>query len=584
MNTWGQVIVSNLFVASLIGCLAALVGRTGRRASLAHWLWLVFFVKLITPPIISLPIIERPQWMNSVGSLDSWYWLLLVWGLGFVLFVVFGLIRFIRFYALLRRAGQLDSDSTAFVQSLVRSEASHSSSAVCPKVLRLPMRVSPMLFGFGRRAVIVCPNQLWQELSESQRQAFLAHETAHFCRRDHWIRWLEWLVTAAYWWFPGVHIARGQLERHEEACCDAWAVRKLNTTPRQYGEALLRVVDFISEHRVGVPRLASAMQPTESLAERLKLLMRGRDCDDSSASMKYAASVTCIAMLVVHPIATARQESTYNLRLSSGDRVDASDHAAILLDESPRDDSGDLPLPQMPRGFWNRAPESCWASDELCLPGAKLVADAKAGILIDIPGREPLVFSRGELTAIIDIPSTQRVVIGDSNGRLRLWDLAAGTAVSLIGVHPAAVSSLAYHDSAGLVSADESGSAVRWDLQSGQRLASWSAESSPLQSIRYSADGQTLAILLGVWDRPSDSRRLEIVESHTLKSIRSLIVPTHTAIVVDLPQYGWCTIDWTGAVRCLGSTKVVSTIPKHRVSALLLSQAANFDSLNFRIQ
>ena len=69
------------------------------------------------------------------------------------------------------------------------------------------------------------------------------------------------------------------------------------------------------------------------------------------------------------------------------------------------------------------------------------------------------------------MPATQRVVIGDRLGQVRLWDLSAGVPVSLIGRHTAPVSSLDYHEDSGLVSADDAGSVMRWDLQSGQVLA-----------------------------------------------------------------------------------------------------------------
>jgi bla regulator protein blaR1 len=302
-----QLVVSNILVASLIAALAWQVGRSGRRARLAHVLWVIFFVKLITPPIVLLPIEVPETWLpeqwtqtaspyqaisqrlvlfstNTVAPVDetatgqlptvsqvgaaitvassgwsSLTWICSLWLLGCLFVVVRGLTRFMRFHRLLHREGTLDEEATSYVRQLLTQESHRSAAVRCPKVLRLPIRVSPMLFGFGRRAVIVCPDQLWQSLSTDNRNGFLAHETAHFYRRDHWVRWLEWVDTAANWWLPLVYIARRQLERHEEACCDAWAVSRLQLPPRSYAEALLRVVDFISDHEVGIPRLASGM-------------------------------------------------------------------------------------------------------------------------------------------------------------------------------------------------------------------------------------------------------------------------------------------------------------------------------------
>ena len=338
MNPWLQFVAGNILVASLIGGLAWQVGRSGRRATLAHILWVAFFVKLITPPIVLFPIHVPENWLPATAtsyitslpyrgfslprsesasgvlsgpgewvtafttsdfdsntgfltpSFDAWTCLGFVWLLGFVIVLTRGMIRFVRFHRLLSSEGTLDEEASAFVNKLLNPKQGTSAKSLRgPQVLRIPIRVSPMLFGFGNRPAIVCPDQLWQLLSESDRHAFLAHETAHYYRRDHWVRWLEWIVTAAYWWFPGVYVARRQLERNEEACCDAWAVRQLGSAPRQYAEALLRVVDFISEHGVGMPRLASGMQPTESLEERLRLVMQGSGANHSSSAIRCSA-------------------------------------------------------------------------------------------------------------------------------------------------------------------------------------------------------------------------------------------------------------------------------------------------------
>ena len=280
MIDWAQLIISNILVAMLIGGLAWLVGRSGQRAHLAHLLWIGFFVKLVTPPIIILAIMVPAEWLpqqlsqpspfiasaetaslefpesatliadgvlpesNRMGvderpawpKIGWWHVAVVVWCIGFVYLTSRGVVRFVRFHRLLQREGTVDEEATQFVGNLIAAQYPEQRARLrrTPQVLRIPLRVSPMLFGIGRRAVIVCPDILWKSFDEDERQSFLAHETAHYCRRDHWVRWLEWLVTAAYWWFPAVHVARKQLERHEEACCDAWAVNQLKSPPRRY--------------------------------------------------------------------------------------------------------------------------------------------------------------------------------------------------------------------------------------------------------------------------------------------------------------------------------------------------------------
>ena len=55
MNGLLAIALSNLLVATVIAVPALLAGRLSRPA-LAHGLWLLFFVKLLTPPLFPIPI------------------------------------------------------------------------------------------------------------------------------------------------------------------------------------------------------------------------------------------------------------------------------------------------------------------------------------------------------------------------------------------------------------------------------------------------------------------------------------------------------------------------------------------------
>src|SRR5438477_230536 len=67
---------------------------------------------------------------------------------------------------------------------------------------------SPMLWGWGRGAVVLFPQGLLDRLAPEARDTLLAHELAHFLRRDHWVRVLEFIATGLYWWHPAVWLAR----------------------------------------------------------------------------------------------------------------------------------------------------------------------------------------------------------------------------------------------------------------------------------------------------------------------------------------------------------------------------------------
>ena len=161
MSVWFQLVVSNIVVACLIALLAWQVGRCGRQAMLAHVLWLAFFMKLITPPIVLLPVNVPEHWFPAapaytstfpylgstsepyvnaplfaatpgIGStrdtiasisssrllktnFDLWICLSCLWFLGFSVILIRGVTRFLRFHRLLLREGKHDAEASDFV-------------------------------------------------------------------------------------------------------------------------------------------------------------------------------------------------------------------------------------------------------------------------------------------------------------------------------------------------------------------------------------------------------------------------------------------------------------------------------------
>src|SRR5215831_9137679 len=57
MTTFLHVALANLAVASILAVLAIVVGRFCRRPALVHSLWLLVLLKLVTPPLVQLPVI-----------------------------------------------------------------------------------------------------------------------------------------------------------------------------------------------------------------------------------------------------------------------------------------------------------------------------------------------------------------------------------------------------------------------------------------------------------------------------------------------------------------------------------------------
>ena len=160
---------------------------------------------------------------------------------GSVLCALIVVVRLARFQRLLRYATLAPPEVRRRMESLAER-----MGVTPPSVRIVPGAVCPMVFALGGKPRLLIPAALWDRLDAVQQSALLVHELAHLHRRDHWVRWLEIVVTALYWWHPAVWWARHELREAEEQCCDAWVVWLLPGANRHYAAALLETLEFVS--------------------------------------------------------------------------------------------------------------------------------------------------------------------------------------------------------------------------------------------------------------------------------------------------------------------------------------------------
>jgi beta-lactamase regulating signal transducer with metallopeptidase domain len=321
--------VSNAVAATVLALMAVIVGAVYRRPALVHGLWLLVLLKLVTPPLLLIPVawptaaelpspeiasvreeptvapppvaeepragewgyvsaprestapdIEDPPSVDALGALTQprspepplWPQLLrIVWAVGALAWFFLALERLHRFRRLLRFA----RPAPAALQERTRRLAHSLGLKRCPRVRLLPGRIAPMLWAIGGPSRLLVPADLLNMLSDEQLDTLLLHELAHLRRRDHWVRILEFVVMGLYWWHPVVWYARRELREAEEQCCDAWVVSTLPGTGRTYASALLDTLDFLSTAQAAIPPLASGLGQIADLKRRLTMIMRG---------------------------------------------------------------------------------------------------------------------------------------------------------------------------------------------------------------------------------------------------------------------------------------------------------------------
>jgi bla regulator protein BlaR1 len=310
VHTLLQIGLSNAAVATGLAVLAAGAGRVVRRPALVHALWLLVFLKLVTPPVwmFAVPWPDASQQAGSVAAIVSssqdeplpaasfrqdpaaavetpadepiasplraisWEPIVLAaWAIGSALWWLVAGVRVLQFRKLLRHA----QPATLDVQEQASKLATRLGLARCPGVWFLPAPVSPMLWTLTGAPRLLLPWTLWQRLAPEQQDTLLAHELAHLRRRDHWVRLLELLVLGLYWWLPVVWWARRALREAEEQCCDAWVIWALPSAVPAYASALVETVAFLSRTYPGLPATASGIGHTLLLRRRLTMIMRG---------------------------------------------------------------------------------------------------------------------------------------------------------------------------------------------------------------------------------------------------------------------------------------------------------------------
>jgi beta-lactamase regulating signal transducer with metallopeptidase domain len=305
--------LTNAAGAAALACVAAVVGWVWRRPDVTHALWLLVLLKLIAPPLWDVPIswqlpeetaaLELPvsrqapelatpevplAEVEPAAEIDAppvpempepapraipWKeCAVAIWLTGALLYLGVTALRVARFRHLLTQV----AGSSANVQEKSDAVAKKLALTPSPVVSLVDAPISPMVWGFGRRPRLLVPRPLWESLDDDARDLLLAHEMAHLCRRDHWVRALELTVVGLYWWYPVAWWARRCLQETAEICCDSLVVALFPDKAPAYAKALLDSAAFLSRNGAMLPAGASGLGPVPLLRRRLTMVLSQR--------------------------------------------------------------------------------------------------------------------------------------------------------------------------------------------------------------------------------------------------------------------------------------------------------------------
>jgi len=284
-----QCAASNWCVSSLLAAFAWFAQVKLKRPMIAHLLWLLVLVKLVTPPLLSLPLLPAPEVLPVVmaaapvnepvmvvdtapvaAPIETTSILLGAWLLGSVIVLLWSSARIIRFHRLLTLASQpAPRDMRDRAAKLARQLGLKKT----PSIHVTSARVTPMVWWLGGKVRIFIPADMPRELGPGKMRWILAHELAHVRRGDHYVRWLEWLACVAFWWNPVAWLARRNLRANEEVCCDALVLRSFEGKPHSYANSLLSAVEFLAAPGLRPPAMASEINSGGFLERRFRMIV-----------------------------------------------------------------------------------------------------------------------------------------------------------------------------------------------------------------------------------------------------------------------------------------------------------------------
>ncbi len=336
-----QMGLSNACFALALAVVAVVAGRRATRPHLAHLLWLLVFVKLVTPPLVTIPVglfpqqpdhaaanagAFRPNQLSAVAetALESALlssiapmWnrakscIATLWLLGSVVVFVWSMARVWRFGRLLAAESDVASQE---LQEKADRMARQLGLATAPTIRTTAACLSPLVWWTGGQVRIVIPRALLDERRVQDWQWIVAHELAHVRRRDYLVRWVEWLACVCFWWNPVVWWAQRNLRALEEICCDDLVLSTLHPKPKSYADSLLAAVEFLARPAVRAPAMASEINSGGSLERRFRMIVSGKSSQASSRWLRMCVLACAVAVLPLG-LASAQNYESVGKRL-----------------------------------------------------------------------------------------------------------------------------------------------------------------------------------------------------------------------------------------------------------------------------
>jgi len=181
-------------------------------------------------------------------------------------------LQLLRQWRRVRQVLRLSSPATEALTALLVKVSGRMGCRRAPRLCVAGGRIPPMLWAGSREPRIVLPKSLIERMDEEAVGLVLAHEMAHYLRRDHWANLFVVIVISLFWWHPAAWWARREVRASQELCCDALVLSRFERSRRCYAATMLETLEFLLTGPASLPSLASGFGEIHSLHRRFKML------------------------------------------------------------------------------------------------------------------------------------------------------------------------------------------------------------------------------------------------------------------------------------------------------------------------
>ncbi len=185
-------------------------------------------------------------------------------------------------------------------------------------------------------AVVVVPDDYWEELTESERKAVLRHELRHYERGDLWLSVVADLLLIPQWFNPLAWHARRRLDECIELNCDEQSLKR-EEERAAFAKALLKLVEFPSFRWSGVKAAKNS-----SIGLRIRKLLLPSAKRDSTWLQLVA--VTCTVMVASLVLIRFEAAASSTLSPSADELADAGEVSSEALLETAAATDGESDL------------------------------------------------------------------------------------------------------------------------------------------------------------------------------------------------------------------------------------------------